>query len=74
MNRRRIAATFFLSVTTIAVITELVYAFDGDKSTRPWTDYLIRLPWWVLVPVAVGFGAWLPLHLITEKRKKERSG
>ncbi|HEX5996285.1 MAG TPA: hypothetical protein VFY84_14180 [Jiangellales bacterium] len=74
MSRRRIAATFFLSVTVVAVILELVYALDGDKSTRPWTDYLIMLPWWVMVPAALLLSVWLPLHLIVEKRKKERSG
>lgn len=61
----------FLTLTALAVILEVVFAFDDNPETLPWTDYLIRLPWWVLMPVAVGFAAWLPWHLWDAKRRKE---
>lgn len=72
MSRRTAFRAGFLGVTAVAVVLELVAAFDGDGATEPWTEHLIRLPWWVLVPLSVGFGVWLPWHLVTEKRRKER--
>ncbi len=62
----------FLAVTALAVMTELVFALDGDPGTVPWTSYLIRLPWWVLMPASVGFSGWLVWHLWDAKRKRER--
>lgn len=67
-------AVLFLAVTALAVILELVHALDGDPGTVPWTGYLIRLPWWLLIPAVVGFAAWLPLHLVRAKRKREGRG
>ena len=69
MSRRTLARVAFLTVTAGAVAMELWYAFDGDPQTEPWTEYLIKLPWLVLVPVVVGFSIWLPWHLFDAKRK-----
>lgn len=69
MRLRNVA---FLALTAVAVALELLFAFDGDDTTLPWTDYLIRLPWWVLAPATVGFGIWLPWHLFSEKRKRSK--
>lgn len=72
MSRRTKYRLGFLGVTAVAVALELVAAFDGDTASEPWTQHLIRLPWWVLMPLAVGFGAWLPWHLWDAKRRKSR--
>ena len=69
MTRRTLARVAFLTVTAGAIAMELWYAFDGDKDTEPYTEYLIRLPWLVLVPLAVGFSVWLPWHLFASKRR-----
>ena len=65
--------TMFLAVTALAVGGELWAAFDSSPATRPWTDYLIQLPWWLLVPLSVAFAVWLPLHLIEFKARQARA-
>lgn len=72
MSKRTAWRTAFLAVTALAVALELVAAFDGDDATEPWTEHLIRLPWWVLSPLSVGFAGWLVWHLWDAKRRKER--
>lgn len=66
MTRRN---AVFLAVTAFAVSLEVLFAFDGNDATRPWTAYLIRLPWWILAPAAVGLSIWIPVHLFREKHK-----
>jgi hypothetical protein len=63
----------FLTVTALAVAGELWAAFDADPGTRPWTDYLTQLPWWLLVPLSVAFAVWLPLHLFEFKARQARA-
>lgn len=63
----------FLTVTALAVGGELWAAFDSSPDTRPWTDYLTELPWWLLVPMVLAFVIWLPLHLIEFKVLKMRA-
>jgi len=61
----------FLTGTGLVVAAEIVHAFDDDPGTRPWTDYLSRLPMPLLAPAAASFSTWLVLHLISARRKRE---
>jgi hypothetical protein len=74
MRNRWLFRVPFLAVTALAVVlavgTECWFAWDGNPQTEPWTSYLIRLPWWLLMPLAVGFGVWLPWHLWDARRRK----
>lgn len=63
----------FLTLTALALGGELWAAFDSSPATRPWTDYLTELPWWLLVPMVLAFVVWLPLHLIEFKVLKMRA-
>lgn len=63
MTKRTIASIGFLGVTALAVILELVFAFDNSPDTRPWTDFLTDLPWWIWAPASLTLSIWLPLHL-----------
>jgi len=53
----------FLGVTFLAILMELIAAFDPTMETIPWTDLIVEY-----VPMeiaAVAFGAlaiWLPVH------------
>ena len=69
MSRRALYGIAFGLVTLAAGGMEFWYAFDDSDATLLWTDYLIRLPWWVLVPAVLGFVVWLPIHLFLSKRK-----
>lgn len=62
----------FLTATAALVGWELLFALDADPGTVPWTGYLIRLPWWALTPVVLGFSVWLPWHLWDAKRRAEQ--
>jgi len=62
-----------MGLTVLAALaTELWFAFDGDASSEPWTYHLIQLPWWLLLPLAVGVGVWIPAHLIERKLHAQR--
>jgi len=69
----RTAKRIGMGLTVLAALaTELWYAFDGDASSEPWTYHLIQLPWWLLLPLAIGVGVWIPAHLIERKLHAER--
>lgn len=72
MTRRTAWTVGFLGVTAVAVGAEIWAAFDGNPDTVPWTDYLVKLPWWVLIPGAVLFAGWLVYHLVTAKLRQMR--
>lgn len=72
MTRRTAWGVVFGAATATAVAMELWAAFDGDPDTVPWTEYLVKLPWWVLVPAALTLSIWLPIHLVLAKRRYER--
>lgn len=66
---RRAGAGWFIGVTVLAVGTEVLFALDGDPGTVPWTGYLIQLPWWAMMPLALALSVWLPWHLWDAKRR-----
>ena len=69
----RTAKRIGMGLTVLAALgTELWFAFDGDASSEPWTYHLIQLPWWLLLPLAIGAGVWIPAHLIERKLHAEQ--
>lgn len=53
----------FLGVTVLAVVLELVAAFDGSDATDPWTDLIVTyIPWEITAVLIGGLAFWLPLH------------
>jgi len=69
----RTAKRIGMGLTVLAALgTELWFAFDGDASSEPWTYHLIQLPWWLLLPLAIGVGVWIPAHLIERKLHAQR--
>lgn len=74
VTRRTIYSIAFLGVTALAVILELVFAFDGSPDTRPWTDFLTDLPWPVWAIASLTLSIWLPLHLWKYWRLKHPKG
>ena len=55
--------TGFFGVTILAVGLELWAIFDGSDNTTPWTSYFINFfPWYIGMPIVVGFAAWLVHH------------
>jgi hypothetical protein len=61
--RRRYWLVAFLGITAVAIGMELWASFDGDPSTDPWTDLIVRYIPWEITAVLVGaLMLWLPLH------------
>lgn len=63
----------FLGVTVLAIITELIFAFDGNTDTHPWTDLIVEYVPWELGLAA--FGAlllWVPIHFYVRYRRKQK--
>jgi hypothetical protein len=53
----------FLAITALAIMLELLAAFDGDPNTDPWTDLIVKyVPMEVTFAVIGALCAWLPLH------------
>jgi hypothetical protein len=53
----------FLSVTGVAVGTEVIFAFDGSDDTWPWTDLLVNyVPGEVTMFGIFGLSGWLIIH------------
>jgi len=52
---------------------EIWAGFDNSSDTVPWTSFLISLPWWVLMPLALIFSAWLPIHLWLAKKRRTQA-
>ena len=53
----------FLGGSLILVAMELWAIFDGKDSTTPWTSYFINFfPWYIGMPIVVGFASWLIYH------------
>lgn len=61
----------FLAVTALAIVMELVAAFDGRADTDPWTSLIVTY-----VPELVTYGAigalvvWLPVHFWRRYRRR----
>lgn len=72
MSRRAIWTIVFLGITGAAVGMELLAAFDNSPDTVPWTSYLIQLPWWILIPLALALSVWLPIHLWISKKRQAK--
>lgn len=64
----------FLTATGLAIIAELVAAFDGSANTTPWTELIVTyLPWPVWLGLSLFLAAWLPAHLVLAYRRRKRS-
>ena len=68
--RRKAWIISFLTLTGITVGMELYAAFSGDKDAVPWTDLLVNLPGWIVIPAALILAAWLRGHFIDAYRRK----
>jgi hypothetical protein len=72
-RKRRLARTFFLGVTLVAIITECWFAWDGDPETDPWTDLIGQyVPWQLALAVFGALLLWVPAHFIVRYRKELR--
>lgn len=72
MSRRTVWTIAFLGLTAGAVGMELWAGLDSNPDTAPWTSYLIRLPWWILMPLALILSVWLPIHLWIAKKRQAK--
>lgn len=74
MSKRNGWRIGFLAVTALAIVMELVAAFDSSPETDPWTDLIVAyIPGEV---AAVAFGAlacWLPVHFYIRYRRRART-
>lgn len=53
----------FLGVTAIAILMELIAAFDNSENTIPWTSYIVdNIPAFIGFPLIALFAAWLVRH------------
>ena len=53
----------FLGVTVLAIVAELVAAFDPSTETIPWTDLIVEyVPWEAAAAVFGALAVWLPVH------------
>jgi hypothetical protein len=73
MSRRTLWTIVFLGITGVAVGMELWAGLDSIPDTVPWTDYLIQLPWWILMPLALALSVWLPIHLWIAKKRRTQA-
>ena len=63
VSRRAWWTVVFLGVTAVAVGMELWASFDGDASTDPWTDLIVRyVPGEVTALLIGGLCLWLIVH------------
>jgi hypothetical protein len=68
MMTRRWWTIGFLGVTLLALVMEIVAAFDNSSNTLPWT-YLIThfVPQWLFWPTLTVLVAWIVYHFTHEK-------
>lgn len=62
----------FLTVTGLALATEVLFAFDGNTDTHPWTDLIVAyVPWEAAVAVFGALLLWVPIHFYVRYARKE---
>lgn len=67
----RLWTWIFLPLTAVAVIGELVAAFDTTDVTAPWTDYITTyLPPWLTFGLVGVLTVWLPIHFWLEYKRR----
>lgn len=74
-NRWRVA---FLGVTALvgalALTMELVFSFDGDPATEPWTVLIVdHVPPEIAVAIFGALVAWLPVHFWIRYRRRAKA-
>lgn len=64
----------FLIITGLALVTEVLFAFDGNSDTHPWTDLIVSyVPWELATAVFGALLLWVPIHFyVRYKRKRKR--
>lgn len=63
----------FLTLTAGALVTEVLFAFDGNTDTHPWTDLIINyVPWQFAVAIFGALLLWVPVHFFAGYTKRER--
>jgi membrane protein implicated in regulation of membrane protease activity len=61
-------------VTVLALVAELVGAFDGNPNTDPWTDLITAyVPWQLALAVFAALAVWLPAHFWVAYRRRQAS-
>jgi hypothetical protein len=61
----------FLGVTALAIIMELISAFDKNPDTTPWTMLIVdNIPWFVALPAIGLFATWLVSHFLKYYKEK----
>jgi hypothetical protein len=72
-RKRKLARTFFLGVTVLAIGTECWFAWDGDANTDPWTDLIgDYVPWQLTMAVFGALVVWLPAHFYVRYKREAR--
>ena len=60
---RREWTAFFLTITALAIVFELIASFDGNPSTVPWTWLIVdNVSVEVFVPIFCALVGWLVIH------------
>lgn len=53
----------FLGITALAIITEVIFAFDANPNTKPWTVLITEnIPSWITFTFFTGLFVWLVFH------------
>jgi hypothetical protein len=61
----------FLTTTALAIGEELYASLDGNGSTEPWTDLVVRyVPWEAAVALLAALLVWLPIHFYARYRRR----
>jgi len=72
-RERNLWRTGFLGVTVLAIVAELVGAFDGNPSTDPWTDLITAyVPWQLALAVFCALAGWVPVHFFVAYRLRAK--
>jgi hypothetical protein len=72
VSRRGWFRAGFLVTTLAAVGLELYATFDGNGSTEPWTDLIVRyVPADIAAALVGALVLWLPVHFYRRYRRRK---
>ena len=63
----------FLGITGIAIVMELIAAFDKNEDTIPWTLLIVEnIPPIIGLPIIFSFVIWLIIHFFNAYKKNKK--
>jgi hypothetical protein len=72
VSRRAWWRVAFLATTLTALGEELFATFDGNGSTEPWTDLIVRyVPADITAALLGALLLWLPVHFYRRYRRRK---